>query len=161
MLFNWLRAFRHMTVPMRGSKTLFEHATLVRLQEAIARGEATHRGEVRVVIESALPFRKIRRGMTPRQRALDLFGTMRVWDTEENNGVLVYVNVCDRAIEIIADRGAARRVGDQQWLYAAGLAQEEMRQRRIEGAVTVAIDAVSRGLANAYPVQQRQGATAA
>jgi uncharacterized membrane protein len=159
-MMNFMRALRHFVGPARSARTLFEHATLRRIQDAIARGEALHRGEVRVVVESAMPFRKIRRNRTPRDRALDLFGTMRVWDTEENNGVLIYVSLSDRAIEVLADRGAATRVGDQTWLYACGLAQEEMRQRRLEGAVIVAIETVHRGLATAYPVQPKQGVPA-
>jgi uncharacterized membrane protein len=153
---NWMRAVRHMTTSLRSTKVVFEHATLVRIQEIILRGEALHRGEVRLVVESALPFRKIRRGLTPRQRALDLFGTLRVWDTEENNGVLLYFNLCDRAMEIIADRGAARLVGDQRWLFACGLAQEEMRQRRLEGAIVAALEAIQLGLAEAYPAKGSQ-----
>jgi uncharacterized membrane protein len=158
---NWMRAVRHMTVPLRGASTLFDHATLLRLQSGIERGEATHRGEVRLIVESALPFRKIRRGMTPRQRALDLFGTFRVWDTEENNGVLLYVNACDRALEVIADRAASRLVGDPQWLFALGLAQDELRRGRFEDGVAVALEAIRDGLAGAFPASPPETSRAA
>jgi uncharacterized membrane protein len=154
---NWIRLVRHFLVSLRGTRTLFDPSTMLRLQEAIARGEATHRGEVRLIIESALPARKIRRGMTPTQRALDLFGTFRAWDTEENNGVLLYLNVADRKIEVIADRAASKLVGDQHWLFACGLAQEAFKHGEFERGLVSAIDAIHRGLALAFPVKSQVG----
>ncbi len=148
---DWLRALRHLTSPIRADRALFDRATLLRLQDVIVAGEATHRAELRLVVESAMPWRKLRRNASPRQRALDLFGTLRAWDTEHNNGVLLYVNLCDRAMEIIADRGASRVVGDQRWLYALGLAHDEFRQRRFEAGVTVALEAMGQALAAAFP----------
>ncbi len=146
-----LRIWRHATTPLGRARRLYDRATLRRLQERLVAGEAVHRGEVRLVVESALPIRKIVRAMSPRQRALDLFGTFRAWDTAERNGVLLYVNVADRALEIIADRGASKRAGDQQWLYALGLAQDEIRRGDFEAGIGVAIDAIHRGLAAAFP----------
>jgi uncharacterized membrane protein len=148
---NWIRLVRHFIVPLRGTRTLFDPKTMLRLQEAIARGEATHRAEVRLIIESALPARKVRRGMSTPQRALDLFGTFRVWDTEQNNGVLVYLNVADRNIEVIADRVASTLVGDQHWLFACGLAHEAFKHGEFERGLVSAIDAIHRGLASAFP----------
>ncbi len=149
---DWLRTLRHLASPARGDRSLFDHATLLRLQDVITAGEATHRAELRLVVESAMPFRKVRRGASPRQRALDLFGTLRAWDTEENNGVLLYVNLCDRAMEIVADRGATRVAGDQRWLYALGLAHDEFRQGRYEAGLTVALQSMGQALAAAFPI---------
>ncbi len=156
-----LRIWRHLTVVLGTARTLYDRATLRRLQDRIAAGEAAHRGEVRLIVESALPLRKIHRGMSPRQRALDLFGTFRAWDTTERNGVLLYVNVADRALEIIADRGASREAGDQQWLYALGLAQDEIRRGDFEAGIAVAIDAIHRGLTAAFPADAARSAVVA
>jgi len=146
-----LRALRHLIATPGRAKKLFEHATLLRIQEEIVRGEALHRGDVRLVVESALPLRKVWRGMTTRQRALDLFGTFRVWDTEEDNGVLLYVNLADRALEVIADRAASRQTGDQHWLFACQLAQEAFKRGDFEAGVIAALDAINRAMANAFP----------
>ena len=153
---DWSRAYRHLAAAHRVAHALFSEQTMARFQEAIAEGEATHRGEVRLIVESALPLRKIRRGMSTRQRALDLFGTFRVWDTEENNGVLLYINVADRRLEIIADRAAARRIGDPHWLTVAGLAQQAFKGGEFERGVSEALGAIHRALAKAFPPDANQ-----
>jgi uncharacterized membrane protein len=148
---DWSRAWRHLVSTHREASRLFSPETMKRLQDAIAEGEATHRGEVRLVVESSLPFRKVRRGMSPRQRALDVFGTFRVWDTEENNGVLLYINIADRRLEIVADRAASRSIGDPHWQIVAGLAQKAFKEGAFERGVTDAIKAIHRALATAFP----------
>ena len=153
---DWSRAFRHLAATHRGAHKLFSDETMTRLQGAIGEGEATHRGEVRLIVESALPLRKIHRGMSTRQRALDLFGTFRVWDTEENNGVLLYINVADRKIEIIADRAASRLIGDPHWQTVAGLAQQAFKEGEFERGVTDALSAIHRALAKAFPADAKQ-----
>ncbi len=148
---DWSRAFRHLSAGQRGTHKLFSAEIMQRLQEVIATGEGTHRGEVRLIVESALPLRKVRRGMTTRQRALDLFGTFRVWDTEENNGVLLYINLADRKVEVIADRAAARRIGDPYWQTVCGVAQAAFRQDAFEQGVRDALESIHRALAIAFP----------
>ena len=153
---DWSRAFRHLAATHRGAHKLFSNETMQRLQGAIAEGEATHRGEVRLIVESALPLRKIRRGMSTRQRALDLFGTFRVWDTEENNGVLLYINVADRRLEIIADRAAARTIGDPHWQTVCGLAQRAFKEGQFERGVIEALEAIHGALSDAFPGDANQ-----
>ena len=148
---DWSRALRHLASTHRGAHKLFTDETMARLQQAISAGESTHRGEVRLIVESALPLRKIRRGMSTRQRALDLFGTFRVWDTEENNGVLLYINVADRKIEIVADRAAARRIGDPHWQSVAGIAQRAFKEGAFERGIGDALASIHRALAKAFP----------
>ena len=154
---DWSRAFRHLAATHRGAHRLASEETMVRFQQAIAEGEATHRGEVRLIVESALPLRKIRRGMSTRQRALDLFGTFRVWDTEENNGVLLYINVADRKLEIIADRAASRRIGDPHWQTVCALAQSAFKKGEFEHGLVQALESIHGALAVAFPAQE--GAT--
>jgi uncharacterized membrane protein len=153
-----VRLCRHLLATRGRAKTLFAQATMLRMQEAIVRGEALHRGDVRLIIETAMPLRKVWRGMTTRQRALDLFGTFRVWDTEEQNGVLFYVNLADRALEVIADRAASRGTGDQHWLFACQLAQESFRQGEFEAGIVAALDAIDRAIAAAFPARAQQAA---
>lgn len=148
---DWSRIARHVMASQRGTHKLFSTDTMQRLQESIASGEATHRGEVRLIVESALPLRKVRRGMSTRQRALDLFGTFRVWDTEENNGVLLYINVADRKLEIIADRAASRRIGDPHWQTVCGVAQASFRKGEFERGLTQALASIHDALSVAFP----------
>jgi len=86
-----------------------------RIEAAIAAGETRHRGQVRLVVEPALPLARVLAKLPPRERALEIFGLMRIWDTEENAGVLVYLLLADRDVEIVADRGIDRRVGTGAW----------------------------------------------
>ncbi len=112
---DWRRVWRHMVTDHRAASYLFPHTLLERLEKATRHGEQLHRGQVRLAIEGSLPVSAVRRGMTPRERALEVFGLLRLWDTEENCGVLLYVLVADRAFEIVADRGIAARVADAEW----------------------------------------------
>ncbi len=153
---DWSRALRHMASSYRGAHRLFTAETMKRLQAAIGEGEATHRGEVRLIVESALPFRKIRRDMSTRQRAIDLFGTFRVWDTEENNGVLLYINIADRKIEIVADRAASRRIGDPHWQAVTGIAQSAFKDGEFERGAAEAIAAIHRALTKTFPADGQE-----
>ena len=83
---------------------------LARIEARVAASEKRHSGEIRVVVEAGLPFSYLRRGATPRERAVALFGKLGVWDTERNNGVLIYLLLAEHAIEIVADRGLNRAV---------------------------------------------------
>lgn len=148
---DWGRLSRHVLATQRGTHRLFSEETLRRLQDVVTAGEATHRGEVRLIVESSLPLRKVRRGMSTRQRALDLFGTFRVWDTEENNGVLIYINIADRKLEVIADRAAARAIGDAHWQGVCDVASVAFREGDYERGLTDALRSVHAALTAAYP----------
>ncbi len=149
---DWGRLYRH-AVGARRAHPLCTPDTMARLQAAIAAGESGHRGEIRLIVEASMPLRKVRRGLTTRQRALDLFGTFRVWDTEENNGVLVYVNLADRRIEVIADRAAARAIDPAVWQAAADAAQAAFRHGDFAQGAEQAIGGIHRALAAAFPAQ--------
>jgi uncharacterized membrane protein len=121
------------------------------LQDAISSGEVHHRGEVRLIIEAAMPLRKVARGMSARQRALDLFGTFRVWDTEDNNGVLLYLNLADRKVELIADRAAARAIEPAVWHHICKQLREGARRGDFVPATQKAIEAIHEQLTAAFP----------
>lgn len=109
------RAWTHLTTTAASGRRRFPALALEAIGQAIAAGEASHRAEVRMIVEAALPVEDALRGMTARMRARELFATFGVWDTEENCGVLVYVNLADRKVEIVADRGIARLVDAGEW----------------------------------------------
>ena len=147
----WPRIVRHAATTHRAASKRFAPDALARLQTTITEGEKTHRGEVRLIVEAALPLRKIRRGMSTRQRTIDLFGTFRVWDTEENNGVLLYVNVADRKVELIADRAASRAVPDATWQRICSALQEAFKRGEFEAGTAAAIAAINAELAAHFP----------
>lgn len=157
-----MRMIRHRLAIDRAGKRLFNKDTMVRLQAAIAEGERSHRGEVRLIVESAMPTRKLWRGITERQRALDLFGSFRVWDTAERNGVLLYINLADRALEVVSDREASRLTRDQHWLLACQVAQEVFKRGDYEAGTLAAIETIHQALAMTFPVEgARAGAAIA
>ncbi len=95
--------------------TAFPPEVLLRLEQAVAASESQHTGQIRLCVEGGLPYSYIWRGASARERAFGLFGKLRTWDTEHNNGVLIYLLLADHAIEIIADRAAARAVDQSTW----------------------------------------------
>jgi uncharacterized membrane protein len=121
------------------------------IERAIAAGEARHRGQLCVAIEAALPPARVLRRLTPRERALEVFGLLRVWDTEENNGVLLYLLLADRDVEIVADRGIHRAVGDAVWQDVCHTLEAEFRAARCTAGVVAAVERISDVLAAAYP----------
>ena len=130
---------------------VFPPAVLDRLTQRVGASERRHTGQVRICVESALPTSYLWRGASARQRALTLFGKLRVWDTEHNNGVLLYLLVCERAIEVVADRGLARRVGEQEWQGMVSRMRGAFQAGRHEEGLAQAIDEVTALLSRHFP----------
>jgi uncharacterized membrane protein len=116
---------------------------LERLARRVAASEKRHSGEIRIYVEAALPTSYLLREATPRERAVAMFGKLRVWDTEHNNGVLIYVLLAERAIEIVADRGLASRVDPGEWQRIVERMQGAFRAARFEDGLTQALEEVS------------------
>lgn len=112
---DFKRLLRHLTIPTWLVRRRFPEALLTKIETAIRSSESGHRGEIGIAIEGGLGFAELWREVTPRTRALDAFASLGIWDTEENTGVLVYIQYADRAVEIVADRAIARCVPDAQW----------------------------------------------
>lgn len=109
------RFWRHLTATRASGQRAFPRKVLDEIQKTIAEGETLHRAEVRLIIEPALPLGDILDGMHPRARARELFSDYRLWDTEENSGVLIYLDLADHQVEIVADRGVGRLVQAGEW----------------------------------------------
>jgi uncharacterized membrane protein len=109
------RMMRHLSTTRTAGKRAFPAATLAAIQAAITDGEALHRAEVRLIVEPSLTLQTVLEGMSSRERAIELFTLYRVWDTDENCGVLIYINLADHQVEIIADRGIGRAVAKEDW----------------------------------------------
>jgi hypothetical protein len=109
------RFLKHVLLPDWWRRRVFAAADLAAIGQAITASETRHRGELRFVVEAGLPPAALWRDTSPRQRAAELFASERVWDTEENSGILIYVELADRRVEILADRGIAARVAQAEW----------------------------------------------
>lgn len=109
------RLIKHLLLPAWHVRRAFSRADLAAIGAAVSESEAKHCGELRFVVEGPLPVAVLWHCETPRQRAIDLFARLRVWDTEENSGILIYVQLVDRRVEILADRGIAARVPQAEW----------------------------------------------
>jgi len=112
---NLARLFKHLLMPPWLAARRFGPALSAEIGAAVVVAEAGQRGEIRFVVEGPLPFADLRHGRTARQRAADLFGQLGVWDTAENSGLLIYVQLVDRQVEILADRGIAAKVAQAEW----------------------------------------------
>ena len=145
------RLLRHATALHWRTRMLFPRATLDAIQEAIARAERAHAGEIRFAVETALPPRRIIGEIDPRARALEVFSDLRVWDTEHNNGVLIYVLIADRSVEIVADRGLTARVASAEWEAVCRMMEEHFRAGRFKAGSIAGIDAVGGLLARHFP----------
>lgn len=110
-----IRMLKHLLLPDWFVRRVFARGDLAAIGEAIAASEKSHRGELRFVVEAAMPLTSLWRDVTPRARAVDLFSTLRIWDTAENSGILIYVQLVDHRVEILADRGIAARVPQAEW----------------------------------------------
>jgi len=109
------RIVRHLLTPAWSVNRAFPTRSMEAIERAIGQSESDHGGQIRFAIEHALDLRLLLRGTTARERALEVFAHERVWDTEHNNGVLIYLLLADRDVEIVADRGVHARVGSEGW----------------------------------------------
>jgi uncharacterized membrane protein len=132
-------------------KALFPPRVLAAIEQAIKAGEATHRGQVRFVVEGALDGRPLLRNQPAREHALDIFSQLRVWDTAHNNGVLIYLLLADRQVEIIADRGIDAKVGAAGWQAICRAMETDFKAGNFGSGSIRGIEAVSRQLAKYFP----------
>jgi uncharacterized membrane protein len=145
------RLLRHATATHWRTRMLFPAATLDAIEQAIARAELTHAGEIRFAIETALTPNHILNDVTPRAHALEVFSRLRVWDTEGNNGVLIYVQLADRNVEIIADRGFQGRVSPAEWEAVCRLMEEHFRAGRFQIGSIAGVESIGNLLARHFP----------
>lgn len=145
-----MRWIRHLAANA-SVRRLFPQTTLDAIHQAIAAGEKRHRGEVCFAIEQAMPWRDLARGRSARERAQDVFAQLRVWDTQHNSGVLVYVLAAEHAIEIVADRGIAARVEQKEWQSICDRMRERFAAGDYERGAIDGVNAVSDVLARHFP----------
>jgi len=151
------RIARHLAHSARRTRALFSPAVRSQIEAEIGAAEAQHAGEIRYVIETSLPLRALWHGLSPRARALELFARLHVWDTQANNGVLIYVLRADRAVEIIADRGINERVNAAEWEQVCREVEAHYRAGRYAEGSRAAVAGVARLLAEHFPAARASG----
>jgi uncharacterized membrane protein len=145
------RIGRHLLEHRWRLRRIFPPQALARIEQAIKAGEATHSGQVRFVVEGALDGGPLFRNQPARERALDIFSQLRIWDTVHNNGVLIYLLLADHDFEIVADRGIDAKVGHAGWERICREMESDFRAGDFERGVIKGIEAVSRELATHFP----------
>jgi len=158
MLKQLRRVFKHRW--MDEASHVLSTDALQRLQARIAASEALHSGEIRICVEAGLPNGFLLQNATMptllRQRALDQFGRLGVWDTEANNGVLIYLCLAERAIELVADRGVDRRVSQQQWAALVQRLGAALRMGQFEAGLMQSVDELNTLLVQHFAVAPGQ-----
>lgn len=144
-----MRALRHLFIPDWLAMRPFPSSSLDAIERAIRESESSHRGELRFAVEGSLPLQFLT--LTPRQRAEQLFGLLRVWDTAENSGVLLYVQLVDHAIEIVADRGIAAKVQQAEWDAICRAMEADFSNRIYLNGCLGGIERVTTLLARHFP----------
>jgi uncharacterized membrane protein len=145
------RIARHLFTTHRHVARAFPQTTLDAIEAATKAAESAHAGEIRFAVEAALDGEPLFKGQTARERAIEVFSTLRVWDTEHNNGLLIYLLLADRAVEIVADRGIHAKVGDEEWSRVCREMEAEFGRSNFEGGVVSGLQSVARHLALHFP----------
>lgn len=145
------RFLRHRFWDEEDARRVLPAEALARLQQRVAASEARHTGEIRVCAEASLPLSYLWRDATARERAITMFAKLRVWDTEHNNGVLIYLLLAEHRIEIVADRAVARRVAADHWQQLVDTMGAAFRAGHFEQGLGDAIDAVDALLVQHFP----------
>jgi uncharacterized membrane protein len=150
------RIVRHLFTTDGSLTRAFSEADLDAIEKATAAGELRHDGEIRFAVEAALDTAALLRGTSARERALQVFADLHVWDTERNNGVLIYLLLADRDVEIVADRGIHSKAGDATWEAICRAMEKAFAEGRHRDGVIAGIEAVSEQLVLHFPASEER-----
>ena len=148
---NVKRIARHLLLTHWQVDRAFPRKTMLEIERAIKASETAHVGQIRFAVEGALDSAPLFKAQSARERALEVFAQLRVWDTEHNNGVLIYLLLADRDVEIVADRGIHQKVGSREWESICRTMETAFRQADFEGGVVNGIQAVTQHLIKHFP----------
>lgn len=145
------RIMRHLSSGRATAHRSFPPRVLEAIARAIKTTEAQHDGQIRFAVEAALDWSPLLAGQSARERAIEVFSQLRVWDTEHNNGVLIYLLLADRDVEIVADRGIHARLGSEIWEAICQEMEAAFRDGHFEAGVLAGIQSVGAHLAQHFP----------
>ena len=150
---NILRIFKHLLTPAWYARRAFPAAALNRIEALIKQSEGAHRGEIRFALEGDLHLLALLKGATARTRAIGVFSDLRVWDTEENTGVLLYLQLVDRDFEIVADRGINALVKPDEWEAICKHMEAAFRENRYQDGVVAGLQEITALLTRHFPAR--------
>lgn len=145
------RILKHFWLGSLEVKRCLSNSALDNIEQAIKQGEQHHAGQIFFVVEASLDSRDLWTNKTARQRAIEVFSKLRIWDTELNNGVLIYLLLADRDVEIVADRGVDNKLGKQTWEAICHDMEKLFRQGQFERGIVEGVQRVSQHLTAHYP----------
>lgn len=148
---DFMRTLHHLSTTRAKARRLFPQTTLKAVQAAIGEGESRHRAQLRVIIEPALRLSELAARTTARGRAHALFSRYRIWDTEENCGVLLYINLADRKVEIVTDRAVGRAVPRTDWESACQIMTHGFAANRFHDSLLASVAQVNALLTTHFP----------
>jgi len=148
---DYKRIIKHLSISHATVRRHFPRTALDNIERAIAQVEQRCSGQVRFAVEHALDWKPLMAGQTARERAIEVFTDLHVWDTEHNNGVLIYLLLADRDVEIVADRGIHAKLGQSVWESICKQMEAAFRQGNFEQGVIAGINSVGRHLTEHYP----------
>ena len=151
------RLLRHFSTGHMAVRRIFPEAALAAIEKAIEKSESSHQGEIRFAVEAALNTLPLLKDQSGRERSVEVFSHLRVWDTEHNNGVLVYLLLADRDVEIVADRGINARVRNEEWESICREMEAAFAHGRFESGVIAGIEAIGRHLQEHFPTETGGG----
>ena len=154
---SFSRTLRHLCATRAGTRRRFSNAVDAAIETAIRAAEQRSSGEIRFAIETALDIPELWSGVTPRARAEEVFAQLRVWDTELRNGVLIYVLMADRDVEIVADRGAAARISLTEWESVCRIMEGHFKASRFEEGAVAGVNEVGRLLEREFSATPASG----
>lgn len=151
MVIDPKRLFRHLRAAVWQGTRAFPMTTLLAIEQEIKSSEKNHVGEIRFVVEGELSGSQLIHGQSARERAIDVFSQLRMWDTEYRNAVLIYLLLADRSVEIIADRGLHVKTDAPEWEQICRDMEAEFRAGRFKQGAVSGIRAVSQLLTRHFP----------
>jgi len=155
---SWLqRLGRHWLAQLRPARVLLPEQALAKIEAEVRAAESTHAGEIRVAVETSLSWLQLWRALSARERALQVFSALRVWDTAHNNGVLIYVLLADHAVEIVADRAIAAHVPAAEWAALCAEVAGHFRKGEPAAGCCHAVRSVGKYLARHFPAPGGDG----
>ncbi|MDI1268076.1 MAG: TPM domain-containing protein [Polaromonas sp.] len=152
---NIKRILTHLLLTEGRVRRAFPRSTLSTIEKAIKASETAHVGEIRFVVEGGLDGMPLFKGQTAKERAVEVFSQLRVWDTEDNSGLLIYLLLADRAVEIVADRGIHAKVGSQEWSKVCRQMETAFKQSNYESGALKGVQAVTLHLVENFPANGR------
>ena len=151
-----IRVMRHLSIGHAAVRRVLPLRTMHEIENTIRATEARHAGQIRFVVEASLELAPLLAGQTAQQRAIDVFSKLRVWDTEHNNGVLIYLLLADRDVEIVADRGIHVKLGKGIWEDICHEMEAAFREGKFEAGALAGIHAVGEHLSRHFPARSGQ-----